>query len=77
MDYKYLNTLLMNEFADVVTYATLAKDSEGVESQILRDIAREEFVHAKHLKNILKESGELMEGYQTVEDNATKALESV
>lgn len=77
MDYSYLNTLLMNEYADVITYVNLSKECEGVESQILRDIAREEFTHAKHLKMLLSNNKELMKGYEKAECDAIEALDSV
>ena len=77
VDYNYLNTLLMNEFADVITYSNLSKESEGVESQIFRDIAREEFVHSKHLKRVLSDKKELMDGFEKAEKDALEALDSI
>ena len=74
--YEQLNTMLQNEFTDVVTYVELSKNGSGAESQILRDIAREEYTHAKHLKQILKDAGKL-EDFKELECKAKAALESV
>lgn len=74
--YEKLNTMLQNEYSDVITYVELSKNETGAESQIFRDIAREEFTHAKHLKHILQEAGKL-EDFKELEGKARTALESV
>lgn len=54
-----INTLLNSlpdEYNDVLKYMRLAKeagDNEAV-AQVLSDIAYEEYIHAKHIKEILK-----------------------
>lgn len=77
MDYEHLNTMLMNEYNDVITYVTLSKNANDSESQIFRDIAKEEYIHAKHIKQILIKAGKLEDGFDKLETNAKEALESV
>lgn len=77
MDYKHLNTMLMNEYNDVITYVTLSKNADDSKSQIFRDIAKEEYTHAKHIKQILIEAGKLEDGFDKLEANSKEALESV
>lgn len=59
--YEELNNHLKDEYEDVISYAELSKRATGGDAHILRDMAREEFVHAKHLKNILQSAGRLQE----------------
>lgn len=55
--YEELQKHLLNEYDDVFKYVELSKaDGNSGEAQILRDIAREEFVHAEHLKKILEDA---------------------
>lgn len=62
MSNDVINTLsnsLIDEYNDVLKYMKLAKeagDSDGV-AQILSDIAREEYTHASHIKEILEDYG--------------------
>lgn len=74
--YEKLNTMLQNEYSDVITYVELSKNETGAESQIFRDIAREEYTHAKHIKDILHEANKL-EDCKELENKAKAALESV
>lgn len=47
-----------DEYNDVLTYMELSKSAENDgDKQILRDIAREEYIHAKHLEKIADVSG--------------------
>lgn len=48
---------LEEELSDTVKYANMSREAHGGESQVLRDMAREEYTHAKHLFWILKEHG--------------------
>lgn len=73
MDYVKLNESLKDEYADVVKYVDFYKETDN---GVFRDIAREEFVHAKHLKHILTSSGNL-ENVTEAEEKAKAALESV
>ena len=74
--YQTLNDQLKDEYEGVITYAGLSKQATGGDTHILRDMAREEFVHAKHLKNILQSSGRLQE-YSELEKQAEAALADV
>ena len=76
MDYTKLNESLNDEFKDVLKYVEFFKKSDNA---IFRDISREEYVHAKHLKAILKEAGklELSSELEELEDKAKAALEAV
>lgn len=56
--YEEIKKHLSNEYEDVMKYVELSKaDTNEGEAQILRDIAREEYTHAKHLKTMLKNAG--------------------
>lgn len=60
-----------DEYNDVVTYINLSKLAENDgDKQILRDIAREEYIHAKHLEKIAAVSGD-----EELIANAESALE--
>lgn len=74
--YQALNDQLMGEYQDVVTYINLSKNAKGGDAHILRDIAREEYVHAKHLKSMLQEAGRLQD-FSELESQAAKALEGI
>ena len=55
-----LTNHLADEYNDVVAYAELAKkagDADGI-AQILMDIAKEEYTHACHIEEILKDDAE-------------------
>ena len=54
-----LSNSLADEYNDVLKYKKIAKeagDSDGI-AQILSDIAREEYTHASHIEEILKDCG--------------------
>lgn len=76
-----LSERVKDEFNDVVSYSKLSKIAAtlGLDgpSQILRDIAHEEHLHAEHLENILKNLGELKEDNFGLKQNAHDAIESV
>lgn len=66
--YGELNDHLKNEYKDVLVYADLSKKaSDPGEAQILKDIAREEYIHAGHLEGILKDAGMLEESPENKE----------
>ena len=73
MDYTILNESLKDEYEDVVKYVGFYKETDNA---IFRDIAREEYVHAKHIKAILKEAGKL-ELSSELEEKAKSALGEV
>lgn len=74
--YQILNDQLRDEYNDVITYTMLSKEAKDPTAQVLRDIAREEYVHSKHLKDILLKSGKLMED-KDLENQATEALDGI
>lgn len=57
---KELTNSLEDELSDVTKYCDMSKEAEELgmtcESKIFRDISREEYIHAKHLKEIIKEN---------------------
>ena len=60
--YAELTGLLEDEYKDVLVYIDLSKKAnDSGEAQILRDIAREEYVHAGHLERLLNRAGMLDE----------------
>lgn len=73
MDYARLNAALKAEYEDVVMYVDFYKKSDNA---IFRDIAREEYTHAKHLKDILQSAGTLEEAPE-LEEKAKAALGQV
>jgi rubrerythrin len=73
MDYAKLNESLKDEYNDVIKYVGFFKKTDNA---IFRDIAREEYVHAKHLKDILTESGKL-DTASDLEEKAKAALDDV
>lgn len=70
-----------NELKDVIIYTKLSKAAASIglngPAQILKDIAREEHLHAQHLENILKELNGLKEDNFSLKQNAREAIESV
>ena len=48
---------LEEELKDTIKYSEFAKYTDGPERQMLRDIAKEEFGHAKHLCEIMRRHG--------------------
>lgn len=53
-----METRLRDELNDVVNYTEMAKHADTeFDRRILSDIARDEFSHAKHIKEIMKEHG--------------------
>lgn len=74
--YQSLNDQLQGEYKDVLTYVNLSKNAKDGDAHILRDIAREEYVHSKHLKDMLQNAGRLQD-YSELESQAIKALEGV
>ena len=66
----------MGEYQDVVTYINLSKSAKGGDAHILRDVAREEFIHAKHLKDMLQSAGKLQD-FSGLEEQAIEALDGV
>lgn len=73
MDYARLNAALKAEYEDVVMYVDFYKKSDNA---IFRDIAREEFIHAKHLRDILQSAG-MLEAAPELEEKAKSAIEKV
>ena len=73
MDYARLNAALKAEYEDVVMYVDFYKKSDNA---IFRDIAREEYTHAKHLKDILQSAG-MLEAAPELEEKAKAALGQV
>ena len=66
--YEELKDHLEDEYKDVISYIQLSKNANNPgEAQILKDIAREEYIHAGHLERLLKRAGkELPEGKERV-----------
>lgn len=51
-----MNDRLKDELNDVLTYAKMSEEaSTDFDRKILSDIARDEYSHAKHIKEIMKE----------------------
>lgn len=75
--YDGLIEALMDEFSDVDKYYCLAKQTEcGGYSQILKDIAKEEWQHAKHIEEILMDACEY-KASQELKDLKVKAKEAM
>lgn len=79
--YDMLAENVKDEYNDVIRYVNLSKAaaSNGFDghAQILKDIAREEFLHAEHLENILREMNVLKEDNLSLKKNAREALDSI
>ena len=73
MDYAKLNAALKAEYEDVILYIGFYKESDNA---IFRDIAREEYTHAKHLKDILQSAG-MLDAAPELEAKAKAAIEQV
>lgn len=76
-----LSEHVKDELNDVMTYTNLSKAAaanklEGP-AQILKDIAHEEFLHAEHLENILREMEALKEDNFGLKQSAHEAIKSV
>lgn len=75
--YDGLIEALMDEFSDVDKYYCLAKQTEcSGYSQILKDIAKEEWQHAKHIEKILMDACEY-KAFQELKDLKIKAKEDI
>jgi rubrerythrin len=68
---------LKDELHDVVTYAKMSREATCErDRRILKDIAEEEYTHAKHLADMMRWHGEYKE--PTVDwEIATEALHSL
>lgn len=58
MDLKMMQTYFDEEMADARKYKALANKSEGGDRQMLDDMAKEEYTHAKHICQMMHEHGE-------------------
>lgn len=79
--YTTLAACVKDEYNDVISYVNLSKtaasyDFEGP-AQILKDIAYEEYLHAEHLENILREQNALKEDNFKLKKNACEALDGL
>lgn len=79
--YEAFAARVKDEYGDVIHYVELSKaaaanDLDGP-AQILKDIAHEEFLHAEHLENVLKEMNVLKEDNFGLKKNAREALDSL
>lgn len=79
--YNMLAANIKDEYNDVIRYVNLSKaaTSNNLEgpAQILKDIAHEEYTHAEHLENILREMNVLKEDNFGLKKNAREALDSL
>lgn len=79
--YEALADHIKDEYGDVIKYVKLSKaaasNSLDGAAQILKDIAHEEFTHAQHVENILKDMGVLKEDNFGLKKNAREALDSL
>jgi len=79
--YRMLADNVRDEYNDVIRYVNLSKAAATNElegpAQILKDIAHEEFIHAQHVENILKDMGVLKEDNFGLKKNAREALDSL
>lgn len=72
-----LDERLKDELQDVVHYCKLAREASSEhDRRILSDIAKDEYSHAKHIANILREHKEYKEPTEEWE-MATKALHTL
>lgn len=58
MDWKVMQTYFDEEVADARKYKTLASKAEGGDRQMLDDMAKEEYTHARHICHMMQEHGE-------------------
>lgn len=58
MDWTTMQPYFDEEIADARKYKALANRMDGGDRQILDDMAKEEYTHAKHICQIMKEHGE-------------------
>ena len=79
--YAMLAERVKDEYNDVIKYVNLSKSAENNNlegpAQILKDIAHEEFLHAEHIENILREMNALKEDNFGLKKNAREALDSL
>lgn len=76
--YEEMKKHLSNEYDDVAKYVDLSKaDANDGEAQILRDIAHEEYMHARHLKSILKGAGIDISELHEAHEKAEAAIHSI
>lgn len=76
--YTMLAENIKDEYNDVIRYVNFSKtakenDLEGP-AQILKDIAHEEYIHAEHIENILREMNASKEDNFDLKKNAREAL---
>lgn len=79
--FNHLPETYKEELHDVIKYVDMSKncDNDGY-SQIFRDIAREEYQHACHICEIIKDKGMAMPDkpeLDALHEKAHKALEEV
>lgn len=54
---NHLQEDLRDELEDCMKYADMAKHATGTDRQILHDMAKEEYQHAKHICHIMQGHG--------------------
>ncbi len=64
MDWKTMQPYFEEEVADARKYKGLASKTEGGDRQMLDDMAKEEYTHAKHICQIMKEHGEDVKNHE-------------
>ena len=70
-----LHEALLDEYHDVVKYKELAVEAIDAYKPIFNDIAKEEWVHSEHIKNILHAFGaELTKEEHEACDEAKKSI---
>lgn len=57
MDWKTMQANFDEEIADAMKYKGLAEKAEGGDRQMLHDMAKEEYTHAKHLCQMMRGHG--------------------
>lgn len=70
-----LQGALLDEYEDVVDYCAMAEKAGDEYKSILHTIAKEEWTHAKHLKDIIEDmGGKMSDEMKAAHDEAHDAL---
>lgn len=59
IDYNEVKNHIVDELNDVMTYLEMSEKGEGCEKQILQDIAKDEYSHARFLKHLLDKNSDI------------------
>ena len=75
MNWNKLKEDFNDEINDAMKYNAMSKEAGGCDRQVLKDMAWDEYSHAKQIHRILHEHGENVDGHRDVLHRTKEILE--